>query len=216
MRKRSRIKLLVFILIILSIFFLKKFLKREKNNFIKSKIILYRILGNDLPPRHSFNQTFINLLFILQNERSFINVSKIWILNRIVDNYMEQTLINLLNQYKQIYFRIPFNSNEYRQISYYFPLDDYFKSKEFHQLSSLEKLRLIDTLYHEKNLYVMNNNGARNFALKHGKQQTRTEWLMIFDSNCFLSQKGFDEIQQSLLINGSRYTIFYCTNASTC
>jgi len=45
----------------------------------------------------------------------------------------------------------------------------------------------------------MNNNGARNFALRHEKQQTQEHWFMIFDSNCFLSQQTFDEIQATPL-----------------
>ncbi|UJR38673.1 hypothetical protein I4U23_031339 [Adineta vaga] len=175
-------------------------------------IVLYRIIGNDLPPRHSSNQTLENLLFILQNEPSFERVAKIWILNRIVNKQVEQKLIDVLNTYKRPFIRIPFDLKEYRHISYYippqFPSDQFFHSKDFRQLSSLEKLRFIDTIYHKKNLYIMNANGARNFALRHGKLQTKAQWIMPFDSNCFLSQYSFNEIQIVLHASNPRTQYF--------
>ncbi|CAF1549708.1 unnamed protein product [Adineta ricciae] len=175
-------------------------------------VVLYRIIGNDLPPRHSSNQTLVNVLFILENEPLFENVEKIWILNRIVNTKLEETLINLLSQYKQSYIRIAFDWNKYRRVSYYFPLNypsnDYLRSKNFYKLTPMNKIRLIDTIYHKKNLYAMNNNGARNFALRHGKHQTYAQWLMIFDGNCYLSESAFEQIQNSLVKNGSRIKYF--------
>jgi hypothetical protein len=207
-KRRNQVKIAFLIIVILCYIMVRKYLKRDVNKYSESWIVLYRILGNDLPPRHSLNQTVTNLLFILQNEPSFENVTKIWILNRIVNNQIEQTLINILNQYNQYYIRIPFDWNIYRHISYHipsiYPTEEYFNTTHFYKLSPTNKVRLIDTLYHKKTLYVMNNNGARNFALRHGKQKTEAQWLMIFDGSCFLSQNGFDEIRQALLINGSR------------
>lgn len=185
-----------------------KYIKPPKRGWI----VLYRILGNDLPPRHSSNQTLTNLLFILRNEPSFDDGSKVWVLNRIVDTDTEQAIIILLNQYGRSYIRIPFVLDEYRQIPYYippdYPADEYFKSSGFRGLPLIRKLPLIDILYDRKNLYVMNNNGARNYALRHGRRSTRAQWLMVFDGNCFLSRKSFAEIHQALLANGSRIQYF--------
>jgi len=105
-----------------------------------------------------------NLLFIPENESSFENVTKIWILNRIVNNQIEQTLINILNQYNRYHIRIPFDMNIYRHIPSNFPREKYFNTTRFNKLSPTNKLRLIDTFYHKKTNYVMNNNGARNLA----------------------------------------------------
>ena len=211
-RKRKKIKLLLAIFLILLKLSYDQYRTRTLSKSNQSWILLYRILGNDLPPRHSFNQTITNLLFILQREYSFPNVTKIWILNRIVDPQKEQSLIAILNEYKQIYVRIPFYLNEYIQIPYYFPsnypTDDYFNSTKFFRLHSLDKYLLIDTIYHKRNLYVMNNNGARNFCLKHGKTTSESQWFMIFDSNCFLPRKAFETISRSLLINGSHVQHF--------
>lgn len=195
---KSKIQFLIFVFIV--IFYLYKTFSQSA----KSTIVLYRIIGNDLPPRHSSNQTLTNLLFTLQYEPLFTDVTKIWILNRIVDNQTEQNLIQLLRRYNETYIRIPFNLNEYRRIPYFFPSINYFQSIDISRLSYLIKLQLIDTLYHLKNLYVMNNNGARNFALKHGKEKTQANWLAIFDGNCFLSHEGFNQIVKTIRLNGSR------------
>lgn len=45
---------------------------------------LFRILGNDLPPRHEEGQTIRNVEYILKNEPHFPATERIWILNRIV------------------------------------------------------------------------------------------------------------------------------------
>lgn len=37
----------------------------------KSTIGIYRIIGNDLPPRHKQGQTLANIRFILENEQNF-------------------------------------------------------------------------------------------------------------------------------------------------
>ena len=214
MRKIARRKLMVcfFVMVIwyttISIVLEQKYVNQPRRCWIA----LYRILGNDLPPRHSSNQTLTNVLFILQNEAHFDDVTKIWLLNRIVDTDVEQALINLLNEYSQPYLRIPFQWDEYRRISYYIPsdysADGYFNSTRFVSLKPIDRMPLIDILYNDKNLYVMNSNSARNYALRHGKRSTQAEWLMVFDGNCFLSEIAFDQIRQALLMNGSRIQYF--------
>lgn len=202
---------LIFVMLLIPL--ASRHLKTYVKTFTEPFIVLYRIVGNDLPPRHSVNQTLTNLIFILENEPSFNNVKKIWILNRIVNNELEDTLISLLNQFNRPYIRIPFRWEEYRQVPYYFPLNyppqSYFHSKSFYRLSPMNKIRLIDTLYHEKNLYAMNSNAAKNLALRHGKRRTQAQWFMVFDSNCFLSQNGFADILQALVANGSRVQYFF-------
>ncbi len=48
-------------------------------------VVLYRIIGNDLPPRHQYGQVYTNIRFILENEIALPNWSKRWVLNRIVN-----------------------------------------------------------------------------------------------------------------------------------
>ncbi|CAG8693421.1 34880_t:CDS:2, partial [Racocetra persica] len=156
------------------------------NPIIRDKIILYRILGNDLPPRHRAGQTLRNVKFILEHESEFLNTKKWWILNRIANSDYENALINLLKLHKQDYIRIPFIENEYSKLDFRiddFPIPDFFNSDEFMRFSKVAKLRSIDYTYFDKNLYAMNNNGGRNVALAHGKSQLNARWILPFDGN---------------------------------
>ena len=47
------------------------------------KILIIRILGNDLEGLHGQNQTLDNLKFTLENEPKFPNCKKMFLLNRM-------------------------------------------------------------------------------------------------------------------------------------
>ncbi|CAG8601133.1 14324_t:CDS:2 [Cetraspora pellucida] len=181
------------------------------NQIIRDKIMLYRILGNDLPPRHKAGQTLRNVRFILEHESEFLDTKKWWILNRIADSDYENALINLLKLHKQDYIRIPFNEDEYSKLDFRlddFPIPDFFNSVEFMRYSKVSKLRTIDYTYINKNLYVMNNNGGRNVALSHGKSQLDARWILPFDGNCFLTPNAFADIRSHLDLFGDQYKYF--------
>lgn len=77
------------------------------------KYAMYRILGNDLPPRHAPDQTVKNLEFILENEPYLPDVDKIFCLNRIVDSQKVETLKRMLDKSGREYFEIPFIKHKY-------------------------------------------------------------------------------------------------------
>ncbi|RUS14529.1 alginate lyase-domain-containing protein [Endogone sp. FLAS-F59071] len=177
----------------------------------RDQIVLYRILGNDLPPRHKQGQTLSNLRFILEHEPSFPKTKKYWILNRMVDPANEAAIIKLLKKHNQDYVRIPFQADEYLRQDFRledFPEADFFHSEEYARFSKVAKLRTIDYTYHEKNIYAMNNNGGRNAALEHGKKVPDALWIMPFDGNCFITTKAFQEIQTHLDQHGNDYKYF--------
>lgn len=131
------------------------------NKMIKrDQIILYRIIGNDLPPRHKEGQTLSNLQFILDHEPNFPNTKKIFLLNRIIDPVNEAIIIRLLDNYNMDYIRVPFDQNEYQQLDFQlenFPYPDFLHSDDYRRFSKVSKLRALDYTYHIKNLYAMNN-----------------------------------------------------------
>ncbi|RUS27229.1 alginate lyase-domain-containing protein [Jimgerdemannia flammicorona] len=175
------------------------------------QIVLYRILGNDLPPRHKQGQTLSNLRFILEHEPSFPKTKKYWILNRMVDPANEAAIIKLLKKHQQDYVRIPFEADEYLRQDFRledFPEPDFFHSDEYARFSKVAKLRTIDYTYHEKNLYAMNNNGGRNAVLAHAKRIPEARWIMPFDGNCFITAKAFQDIQIHLEQYGNEYKYF--------
>ncbi|CAG8517398.1 4576_t:CDS:2 [Racocetra persica] len=214
MRKERiiRIILLLITLIFVSIFISNVLLspiRRSHKSY--EQIHIYRIIGNDLPPRHKVGQVLQNTRFILENEPDFPNSKKWWIINRIVDSDYENAIIDLLKQHKKDFIRIPFDVNEYLKADFRledFPEPDFLHSYEFMNFTKVAKIRTIDYTYHDKNLYVMNNNGGRNIALMHGQSQPNARWIFPFDGNCFLTNNAFTEITSQLEIWGNDYKYF--------
>ncbi|CAG8459582.1 6445_t:CDS:2 [Dentiscutata heterogama] len=214
MRKERIIR---FILILISLAFMTVFMSHirvlpiEPSFNSYEQIHIYRIIGNDLPPRHKVGQVLQNTRFILENEPDFPNTKKWWIINRIVDNEYENAIIDLLKQHKKDYIRIPFNVDEYLRADFRledFPEPDFFHSYEFMNFTKVAKIRTIDYTYHDKNIYVMNNNGGRNVALKHGQSQPNARWIFPFDGNCFITNSAFTEITSQIEKWGKDYKYF--------
>lgn len=164
--------------------------------------VLYRIIGNDLPPRHERGQARRNLDFILDHEPDLPGCEKRFVVNRIVDGEEDQAIVSLLEQAGVRYFRIPFCWEEYARISLdhagvpgrYVP-----GSKRHAWLREDERERVLARLYRHKNKYVMNNNGARNAALSEGRSAAK--WIMPWDGNCFLSEAAYAEIREAVRVH---------------
>lgn len=157
--------------------------------------VLYRILGNDLPPRHRDGQTRRNLAFLLKHEPELPGCEKRYIVNRIVDPREEDALLNLLERACASYLHIPFDPSEYHSISWDIngvPPEFAPWTRRFSLLSEERQLRVLMRLYRHKNNYVMNNNGARNAALEEGRSLAK--WVLPWDGNCFITADAWREI----------------------
>lgn len=161
------------------------------------RFALYRILGNDLPPRHSAGQTLTNVRFILDHEPEFANCTKHWVLNRITDPAVEADLVALLTERGQDFFRIPFEPDAYGSCGW-----DVGALRDEDFLAALgedegeHNWRIAYRLRLAKNLYAMNNNGARNAALDHGR--AIADVVLPFDGNIFLTEDVFAELAQAV------------------
>jgi hypothetical protein len=161
--------------------------------------VLYRIIGNDLPPRHEGGQARRNLAFILEHEPDLPGCEKRFVLNRIVDAEEERQVLALLEQAGVGHFRIPFSWQEYARSPFdaagvprrYAP-----HSKRFGRLRQDQQARVRARLYRHKNNYAMNNNGARNAALEDGRSIAK--WVMPWDGNCFLTRSAYDELRDAV------------------
>jgi hypothetical protein len=170
--------------------YVEKGLDAEPDTFV-----IYRIIGNDLPPRHVPGQTLENLRFTLEHEPVLEGCEKRWILNRIVEPEEERKIIRLLRACAQEFIRIPFDWDEYRRIGFDFggfPRSRFFASDDFLALPAEQQLSATMRLYRHKSNYVMNNNGARNAALRDGRR--RAKWILPWDGNCFLTQDAWQAI----------------------
>ena len=150
---------------------------------------LVRVIGNDLPPRHKIGQSLENVRFILDNEPDFPGCRKLWVVNRIFHKYVEEEVVALLRGRNQTFMRIPFLREEYGRIPLHL---DAFPSYEFTFRRQVHR-GIMEEIYHEKILYAMNNNGARNAALKYGRT-TGARWILPFDGNCFFSEQAWAEL----------------------
>ncbi|BGP04599.1 hypothetical protein JCM10049v2_000401 [Rhodotorula toruloides] len=263
----------------------------------RDTLVLYRILGNDLPPRHSPGQTLRNLRFLLQHESDFsvlpplgphgvhhadlygsgtkaqqahtqmggLRVDKYFVLNRIAEPELVSAIIGLLHMYSVPDSRIiviPFDWDEYQRREFRWdggvehargwgigdgsaptkkkptwtqvpdnvqiPGDlsvlleeadgdearatvDALQAKK-RKAETLGRLRALDFTYHEKNLYAMNNNGGRNFALHHGRSLPNARWILPLDGNSFFTPAAMFSVVRTLSIAGegpaaSRYVV---------
>ncbi|MCF2152071.1 alginate lyase family protein [Desmonostoc muscorum LEGE 12446] len=156
--------------------------------------VLYRILGNDLSPRHKKGQTLENTEFILKYEPFLIKCNKRWVVNRIVDSEYEKAILKLLNKYNQKYIHIPFIQEEYTRIDFDFQgfFEFKFHDKQYIKTLNFDQRKLENYLYRYKILYVMNNNKARNIALCEGR--TLAKWVLPWDGNCFLTKNAWAKI----------------------
>lgn len=175
--------------------YIEKGLEQEKDTFV-----LYRIIGNDLYPRHRKGQSRENLRFILSHETEFDGCEKRFVLNRIIDPDEERAIVELLEGHGAKYLRIPFDPEQYRRVG--FDLDvvdppELLSGPALEKMGPVKAQRLQLALYRHKNNYVMNNNGARNVALEDGRQ--RAKWILPFDGNCFLTPDAWQRLRTDVI-----------------
>jgi hypothetical protein len=152
------------------------------------KNVIIRILGNDLPGLHGTNQTYNNLDFTLKYESNFLDTDKLFILNRIYDKIKKQKIISLLDKFKVKYIDLSFSYDIFNiipkiNISY----------KDFYKLN---KQQMLSILYYY-NLYLVNINSCRNYAIKYGKDNNY-ENIFVLDSNNYLLKSDFERISRDI------------------
>eukprot|EP00941_MAST-03F_sp_MAST-3F-sp1_P000882 g882.t1 len=136
-------------------------------------IVLYRLLGNDMPPLEKVGQVRENTEYALLNEPLHLpKTERRWILNRIVNETEHQLLKELLASHG-------FSGAQVLDIPFQ-------KTKFCHNVTTEESL-----------LYVTNQNAARNLAFQQGIMDN-FRWIMVFDGNGFVSHDIWNRIVHSL------------------
>ncbi len=169
-------------------------LSREPDTFV-----LYRIVGNDLPPRHASGQSLENLRFILEHEPVLPGCEKRFVVNRIVDPEQESAILALLDRSGLPYLHLPFDPEVYRELAWDdegVPAEYAPWTERFATLTSGHQGRALVRLYRHKNNYAMNNNGARNAALSEGRALAK--WVLPWDGNCFVTAAAWREITEAV------------------
>jgi hypothetical protein len=181
---------------------------RSSNAAELNTFVLYRILGNDLYPRHKKGQTIENLTFSLDHEPSLEDCQKRWVVNRIFDRQQEAAVLQLLKDRHQPYLHIPFDHQVYANLGWDrtgFREPGFFLSDAFASLDEDQKARAELQARRLKSLYAINNNGARNAALREGRSFAK--WVLPWDGNCFLTPSAWARILQA--VNASSYLKYF-------
>ncbi|MEA5446499.1 alginate lyase family protein [Gammaproteobacteria bacterium AB-CW1] len=168
--------------------------------FAKDSFVLYRIIGNDLTPRHRKGQARENLAFILENEPALAGCEKRFVLNRIVDPAEREALVALLERHGMPWMEIPFRVEEYAELGWDIagvPPEYAPWGERYQELTEGQQGRVVARLYRHKNNYVMHNNGARNAALEDGRGRAR--WVLPWDGNCFVTESAWQSLREGVL-----------------
>ena len=97
--------------------------------------IFYTILGSDLPPRHSPNQTLVNLSFLLQNENltlpfpnsqylphtylpPTLKIERRFLLNRLVPGPERDALVELLGKWGKSWEEVEWKDERWREVGF--------------------------------------------------------------------------------------------------
>lgn len=141
------------------------------------KVLLVRIIGNDLPPLHSPEQTLRNLRYILENEPSFPNCKKYFLINRVVDVRILKKITDLLSLFGIPYSVLPFDISEpiYKQ-QRLIRLNPEIKSWVFNDYFLSNNKAFIE--------YGTDVNYARNKSFTMIEDE---DVILIFDGNSYLT-----------------------------
>lgn len=164
--------------------------------------VMYRIIGNDLYPRHEPGQSLQNLRFILDNEPRHAGLERRWVLNRIIDPEEEAALAEQLEAAGEPVLRLGFDINEYAACDWdldAFANESFLLFERPANMSERRHLRAQTRARRHKINYAMNNNGARNAALHDGRGRAR--WILPWDGNCYLSASGWAELRDGIAQN---------------
>ena len=166
----------------------------------RGKFVIARIMGNDLFPRHDDGQMLRNLRFILENETEFPGCTKIFVLNRLFDPDRQKAALRLLEQHGAEALVIPFEPAAYAETGW--DLDafgslQFFSSERFKAEPKLMQERMQIWALGPKIRYAMNINGARNAAIRAGRD--RAEWTAVLDGNCIFTTASFARFRDDCL-----------------
>ena len=161
--------------------------------------VIYRILGNSLPPRHGIEDTCNNLRFILEHEPDLPGCEKRWLLNRIVDSNIERKCIELIEARGQRHDTIAFDPATCRNAF----LDATGMPRALNPFAAPETVRpnslspiVAEWILRHKSQALININAARNHALRLGWADA--DWTLPLDGSCIFTAEGWSEFVRGI------------------
>lgn len=167
------------------------------------KFVIYRIVGNSLPPRHGPDDTYNNLQYVLRNEPELPSCDKRWLLNRLIDPGLETKCIKLISESGQKYHTIPFDAASYRSAF----LDasgmpkalNPFAEETGKKPDSVLLMTSKEWILRHKSLAAINLNEARNRAIELGRADAL--WTLPLDGWCYFTSQAWDRFAEGVARN---------------
>ena len=167
------------------------------------KFVIYRIIGNSLPPRHGLDETYDNLKFALENEPDLPSCDKRWVLNRLVDPAVEAKYIKLIRASGQKYHTIPFDWTSYKTAFY--DASGMPKSLNPFAWGNSGKAEAVwlaqarEWIIRHKSLAAINLNDARNKAIELGSADAI--WTLPLDGWCYFTAEAWQSFAENVARN---------------
>lgn len=134
--------------------------------------VLFRQLGNDLPPYHTLGQTRWNLEYVLRHEGALRGCRKKWLLHRLVSGRERKLTLELLRQYGYT-----------------------VEGGDVLEIPVEERVLTTESDEAQKD-HVLNINLAKNLMLERGRAEGY-RWTLAFDGNQFLTDEAWGDIVRS-------------------
>ena len=154
---------------------------------MSNKNLIIRMLGNDCNHIHGFDQTLVNLQFTIENEYSFENTDKVYVLNRIINLEKKKKIIDLLKKNKIKFIDIQLDMDKLKQIPKLTLNEEDILNMKFYHMDRFTKE------FYQYNLFLIANNECRNFCIEYGIQN-KYNWIFVLDSNSFFREIDFNSI----------------------
>lgn len=130
-----------------------------------------------MPPRDAPDARLKTLKFVLDNEPSFPDTFKGWIVNTIHDSDRRKLIEDILVERNQFYVTIPFE-----------------KSKFLSAVTRDEQIR-----------YAVNINYARNCAIRYGHNISK--YVLVMDGDCFFSTNLWNRFTREIDVDKVYHSI---------
>jgi hypothetical protein len=136
-----------------------------------SRLIIGRILGNELTPRDTPGARLAGLQRVLtQFERGYISPDeRLWVVNRVIDPELQAAYVKTLQAGKEPYVVIPFDPDEYAAA----------------------------TTRDEKIVAAIGINQARNELIDEGL--AAGEYVLVLDGDCYFTTADYMELSNALV-----------------
>lgn len=168
-----------------------------------SKFVIYRIIGNTLPPRHGSGDTCNNLRFVLENEPVLPTCEKRWLLNRLTDSEVEAACVKLIRAHGQKYRSIPLDETIYKNAfldasGMPKPLNPFARGSNS-KADSAWLAQSREWILRHKSLAAINLNDARNTAIELGRADAL--WTLPLDGWCYFTAEAWHSFAESVAQN---------------